>query len=51
LPALARGYPRRFTFYVAHPIRSILTSYFALSKFLATAELFDCRLPAAGERQ
>jgi hypothetical protein len=24
----ARGYPRRFTFYVAHPIHSILTSYF-----------------------
>ena len=26
LPALARCYPRSFTFYVAHPARSILTS-------------------------
>jgi hypothetical protein len=25
LPAFARSYPRRFTFYVAHPIRSIET--------------------------
>jgi hypothetical protein len=50
LPALARGYPRRFTFYVAHPIRSILTSYFAHSKFRATAEFFDHRLAASGER-
>src|SRR3954454_21948167 len=24
LPALTHSYPRRFTFYVAHPIRSIL---------------------------
>jgi hypothetical protein len=23
LPTLTRSYPRRFTFYVAHPIRSI----------------------------
>ena len=27
LPALARRYPRDFTFYVAHPIHSILNSY------------------------
>jgi hypothetical protein len=25
LPALTRSYPRHFTFYVAHPIRSIET--------------------------
>ncbi len=30
LPALARCYPYSFTFYVAHPIHSILTSYFLL---------------------
>jgi hypothetical protein len=26
LPAFARSYPRRFTFYLAHPIRLILPS-------------------------
>src|SRR5438552_18152271 len=31
----ARGYPGRFTFYVAHPVRSILTSYFVLSRIRA----------------
>ena len=31
LPAFARSYPRRFTFYFAHPIRLILPSYFSLS--------------------
>jgi len=30
LPALARCYPRSFTFYVAHPTRSILTSHFQI---------------------
>jgi hypothetical protein len=29
LPALTRSYPRRFTFYVAHPNRSIQLSAFA----------------------
>jgi hypothetical protein len=28
LPAFARSYPRRFTFYLAHPIHSILTFSF-----------------------
>src|SRR6266567_1365201 len=44
LPTLARGYPRRFTFYVAHPIRSILTSYLYFQEtapIRATAEFFD----------
>jgi hypothetical protein len=31
LPALTHSYPRRFTFYVAHPIRPILPSSFCLS--------------------
>src|SRR6266536_4446026 len=31
LPALARCYPRSFTFYVTHPTRSILTAVFLLS--------------------
>jgi hypothetical protein len=30
LPTFARSYPRRFTFYVAHPIRSILASSFLI---------------------
>jgi hypothetical protein len=34
LPALTHSYPRRFTFYVAHPIRSILPSTFRLLSFL-----------------
>jgi hypothetical protein len=29
LPALTRSYPRRFTFYVTHPDRSIQLSAFA----------------------
>ena len=33
LPALTRSYPRRFTFYVAHPIRSIQRFSFQLSAF------------------
>src|SRR5262245_25896477 len=37
LPALARCYPRSFTFYVAHPIRSTLTSAFILLTFLLRA--------------
>jgi len=28
LPALTHSYPRHFTFYVAHPIRSILNFSF-----------------------
>ena len=28
LPTLTRFYPRRFTFYLAHPIRSILFQVF-----------------------
>jgi hypothetical protein len=32
LPALTRSYPRRFTFYVAHPIRSIQHFSFSASQ-------------------
>src|ERR1700756_4206567 len=45
LHRLPRGYPRRFTFCVAHPIRSILTSYLPRC---ATAEFFDPKLAASG---
>ena len=41
LPRTRSRLPRRFAFYVAHPIRSILTSYFVLSKVRATVEFFD----------
>lgn len=54
LPALRRRDPCGFAFYVAHPIRSILASYFVLSRiraYRATAEFFDRRLAASGERQ
>src|SRR6476661_1888084 len=37
MPALARCYPRSFTFYVAHPARSILTSSFLILTLFARA--------------
>jgi hypothetical protein len=41
LPTLTHSYPRRFTFYVAHPIRSILPSSFCLSWFVSDSAAND----------
>ena len=39
LPALTRSYPCRFTFYVAHPIRSIQFSAFSRPQFYQQSTL------------
>src|SRR6266550_3758205 len=48
LPALARCYPRSFTFYVAHPIRSILTSSFFLLPFFSASAITPQSEQASG---
>src|SRR5438105_4596201 len=48
LPALARCYPRSFTFYVAHPARSILTSSFFLLPFFCASAVTPQSEQASG---
>jgi hypothetical protein len=42
LPAFARSYPRRFTFYLAHAIRSILPSAFLQVVLFQPGDLHKC---------
>ena len=48
LPALARCYPRSFTFYVAPPVRSILTSSFLLLTFFSASAVTPQSEQASG---